>query len=138
MILMGSTYFFNCYEDFKSHDIDFIEVIDTDEFDKKRVIKFKHKDIIQLKRKPKDLIIAEALQEPLALCVGKFLIPEFCNEIGFTIQDLPKVKPLIDRLDSKHYYEKIIYDSYLQNKSFTLTSEQIEKTYKTYKEARDL
>ena len=31
-ILMGSQYFFSCYSDFKSKDIDEIEIIETNEF----------------------------------------------------------------------------------------------------------
>ena len=31
MILMGSNYFFKDYKDFKSHDIDFIDIIETNE-----------------------------------------------------------------------------------------------------------
>jgi hypothetical protein len=30
-----------------------------------------------------------ALSTNQAMVVGKFLIPEFCEEIGFTINDLP-------------------------------------------------
>ena len=70
------------------------------------------------------------------MVVGKFLIPEFNKKIGFTIDDLPKIKPLIDRLDEKHIYEKIIYESYLENNSFTLTEDQRLKAYKKYKETR--
>ena len=70
------------------------------------------------------------------MAVGKFLIPEFCREIGFTIEDLPKVRPLIDALDPRHRYEEIIYDSYMENGSFTLTEEQRMRAYKAYLEAR--
>jgi hypothetical protein len=68
--------------------------------------------------------------------VGKFLIPEFCKEIGFTIKDLPKLKPLIDKLDEKHKYEEIIYNAYLENGDFILTPDQRDLAYASYKETR--
>jgi hypothetical protein len=78
-----------------------------------------------------------ALQSKIGMVIGKFLVPEFCTEIGFTIEDLSKLKVLIDKLDDKHKYEEIIYTSYLENGSFTLTPEQRDKAYKSYKESRD-
>ena len=136
MILMGSNYFFKDYKDFKSHDIDFIDIIETNEFKEKRVIRGQGKDYFYLKRKPKEQLIQDALKSELSMVVGKFLIPEFNKKIGFTIDDLQKIKPLIDRLDDKHMYEKIIYESYLENDSFTLTEDQRLKAYKKYKETR--
>ena len=136
MILMGSNYFFKDYKDFKSHDVDYIDIIETNEFKEKRVIRGQGKDYFYLKRKPKEQLIQDALKSELSMVVGKFLIPEFNKKIGFTIDDLQKIKPLIDRLDEKHIYEKIIYESYLENNSFTLTEDQRLKAYKKYKETR--
>lgn len=134
--LVGSKYFFNSYPDFVPHDTDYIDLLDTNEFKFKRVIRGMGNDIIQLKLKPKDEIIAQALNEKLALVVGKFLVPEFNAGIGFTIEDLPKLQPLIDRLDKKHLYEKIIYEAYLENNSFTLTDAQRDAAYAEYKKYR--
>lgn len=39
MILMGSRYFFEGYKDFQSHDIDKIQIEDTDEYDYIRVLR---------------------------------------------------------------------------------------------------
>jgi hypothetical protein len=58
------------------------------------------------------------------MVIGKFLVPEFCEEIGFTIEDLPKLAPLLDRLGDRHQYERIIYESYLENQAFCLTEAQ--------------
>jgi hypothetical protein len=77
------------------------------------------------------------LKSELALVVGKFLVPEFCEEIGFTVEQLPLLKPLIDRLDSKHLYEQVIYNAYLENGDFTLTQEQRDNAYKSYKMTRN-
>ena len=135
--LMGSQYFFSCYDDFKSKDIDEIQIIETNEFSQVRQITGRGRCLFYLKRHPsKEDYINWALRSSVGMVVGKFLIPEFCNEIGFTIEDLPKVAPLLDRLDDKHKYEKIIYDSYIENGSFSLTDEQRVRAYKSYKESR--
>lgn len=136
MIIIGSNYFFKDYEDFKSTDIDKIDIIETTEFKEKRTIRGQGKDYIFLRQKPKNELIKDALNSELAMVVGKFLIPEFNEKIGFTIEDLPKVQPLIDRLDKKHEYEKIIYESYLENKEFILTQKQRDAAYVSYKESR--
>ena len=72
------------------------------------------------------------------MVVGKFLVPEFCTAIGFTIEDLPKLAPLVERLDDKHMYEKVIYESYLENHAFELTIEQRDRAYSMYRESRNL
>lgn len=136
MITMGSNYFFSSYDDFNSTDIDKIDIIETNEFKEKRVIRGQGKDYFYLKKKPKDELIKDALNSDLAMVVGKFLIPEFNKKIGFTLEDLPKIQPLIDRLDEKHMYEKIIYEAYLENKEFILTQKQRDAAYASYKESR--
>ena len=136
-ILMGSTYFFSCYEDFEGKDIDEIQIIETNEFEQVRQITGRGKCLFQLKRhNTKEEYIEWALKSNIGMVIGKFLIPEFCSEIGFTIDDLPRLEPLIAKLDDKHKYEEIIYNSYLQNGSFTLTDEQRDRAYKSYKESR--
>lgn len=137
MILMGSNYFFNQYNDFKVKDIDKIELVETTEFKDKRIIRGQGKDYFYLRKKPKEQLIKDALESDSAMVVGKFLIPEFNEQINFTIEDLPRLQPLIDRLDKKHKYEKIIYEAYLANNNFTLTQQQRDAAYVSYKEARD-
>ena len=138
-ILIGSTYFFSNYPDFKSKDVDKLEIINTNEFKQMRQITGQGTCLFQLKRQEStEDYIAWAVKSKLGMVIGKFLIPEFCNEIGFTIKDLPKVKSLIEKLDSKHFYEKIIYDSYIKNGSFTLTDEQRDRAYESYKQSRGI
>ena len=138
-ILIGSTYFFSNYPDFKSKDVDKLESINTNEFKQMRQITGQGTCLFQLKRQEStEDYIAWAVKSKLGMVIGKFLIPEFCNEIGFTIKDLPKVKSLIEKLDSKHFYEKIIYDSYIKNGSFTLTDEQRDRAYESYKQSRGI
>ena len=125
--MMGSKYFFKNKPHFKSHDTDYIEWVDDKDVKEKRIIRGQGKDIFQLRRKNKEELIEDALKSQLAMVVGKFLIPEFNNEINFTIEDLNKLKPLIEKLDDKHKYEETIYNYYLENKSFILTEEQLEE-----------
>lgn len=65
--------------------------------------------------------------------LGKFLVPAFVEAIGFTIENLKRLQPLVDSLDDKHKYEKVIYDSYIENGEFKLTDEQLQKAYLEYK-----
>lgn len=135
--LMGSCYFFSCYDDFKSKDIDEIQIINTDEFKQIRQISGQGKCLFQLKKhNSKDEYIDWALKSSIGMVLGKFLVPEFCAEIGFTVEDLRQLAPLVEKLDDKHKYEAIIYDSYLQNGEFSLTPAQRDSAYKSYKESR--
>jgi hypothetical protein len=136
-MLIGSKYFFSCYEDFEPHDTDELEIIETDEFQQIRQLTGRGRCLFQMKKhKSKDDYIDWAIKSPVGMVIGKFLIPEFCEAINFTVEDLPKLKVLINRLDDKHKYEEIIYNSYIENRSFTLTAEQRAKAYKSYKESR--
>ena len=138
-ILIGSQYFFNCYQDFHSKDVDYLEIIDTFEFTQLRQISSLGKCLFQLKRHlNKEPYIRWALQSKTPMCVGKFLVPEFNAQIGFTIEDLPRMQPLIDKLDDKHKYEEIIYNSYLENGDFILTEQQRLQAYESYKSSRNI
>lgn len=135
--LIGSQYFFSCYPDFKSKDIDELQIIETNEFSQIRQITGQGRCLFQMKKHAtKEDYIDWALKSQIGMVVGKFLVPEFCAAIGFTIEDLPRLKVLIDRLDDKHKYEEIIYNSYIENGLFTLTSDQRNRAYKSYKESR--
>lgn len=136
-ILVGSQYFFSCYPDFKTDDIDEVEIIETDKFKNLRQLTGQGKCLFQLKKQPtKDRYIDYALLSEVGLVLGKFLVPEFCQEIGLTVDDLIKLKPLVSKLDTKHKYEEIIFDSYIENGAFSLTDAQREAAYKSYRESR--
>lgn len=133
---MGSQYFFSCYDDFHSKDIDEIEIIETSSFKHMRQLTGMGKCLFQLKKSSKEEYIKQALASNTGMVIGKFLIPEFCDQIEFTIKDLPRLQGLLKKLDDKHKYEEIIYNSYIKNNSFTLTEEQRQKAYNSYKESR--
>ena len=135
--LIGSQYFFSCYPDFSSKDIDRLEIITTDEFQYVRQITGKGKCLFQLnKNRTKEEIIKWHINSDVGMIIGKFLVPEVCAELGFTMSDLLRLRPLLKKLDSKHKYEEIIYESYIQNGSFVLTEAQRRMAYKSYKESR--
>ena len=135
--LIGSSYFFSGYEDFIPKDVDELEIVETETFNHKRQITGMGRCLFQLKKKDH---YSEYLdwdvhtQEGMA--VGKWLVPEFCEAVGFTIENLHLLQPLIDKLDEKHMYEKIIYDSYKVNNDFKLTPEQRAHAYESYKQSR--
>ena len=134
---MGSQYFFSCYSDFQGEDFDYVQIIETNEFKQVRQLTGKGKCIFFLKKQEKkEDYIDWALKSSIGMVVGKFLIPEFCEQIGFTVEDLPKLRPLIARLDDKHKYEEIIYNSYIQNRAFLLTDKQRLEAYELYKKSR--
>lgn len=135
--LMGSTYFFACYDDFESKDIDEIEIVDKCEFNWLRQLTGCNKCLFQIKRKNNiEDYINYALQSRQGMVIGKFLIPEFCEAIGFTISDLPKLTPLLEKLDDKHKYEEIIFNSYIKNNAFKLTESQRKMAFRSYKASR--
>lgn len=63
---------------------------------------------------------------------GKFLVPEFANYIGLTIDDLKILEPMFRNMDEKHKYEEVIYDAYVSNNAFILTNEQRKKAFEIY------
>ncbi len=85
-----------------------------------------------------DEFVEYALAKGPAMQLGKFLVPEFNSEIGFTIEHLKQLEPLVEKLDDKHKYEKIIYDAYIENNKFELTKAQRDEAYLEYKKARIL
>ncbi len=135
--LIGSQYFFSCYNDFSSKDVDELEIIETDKFQHMRQLTGNGKCLFQLKRySSAEEYLNWDLKSSTGMVIGKYLVPEFCQEINFTISDLSKLSPLLAKLDSKHKYEKIIFDSYIENNDFKLTQQQRNQAYHSYKESR--
>ena len=142
--LVGSSYFFYQYEDYQIIDLDYVELIkinqdDEDCYDIKNIIVTPEGYIADYRiiyYKTKEDIIQRELKYKVGNFIGQFLVPELCKEINFTIQDLLRMKPLVEALDKKHLYEKIIYDFYIQNNSFVLTGSQRFKAYQEYKKYR--
>ena len=132
-MIVGSNAFFRSIDGFVSKDTDILELIDKPiGFKIFRQIKFPNKCVFQWKRMSPQEFIDVTIKNNTPMEVGKFLVQEFNNEIGFTIDDLKQLDLLINKLDDKHLYEKIIYDSYIENNQFVLTDVQLQKAYEEY------
>lgn len=138
-IKCGSSIFFSKFDDYKLKDTDWIVFIDKLPGDKSMWrVKIKDDDLMMFKiGTSKQQHIDMVFETKVAMKIGKFLIPEFNEYIGFTVDDLQIFKDLINQLDDNHKYQKIIYDSYIENNSFTLSDEQLKKAYNEYKKYRN-
>lgn len=137
--LVGSNVFFRGYfEDFESKDVDSL-ILEDEPIGYKNVRQFHLKDrcIFQWRRMSKDEFINLSLERSLGMELGKFLVPEFAREIEMDINDLKRLQPLAEKLDQKHLYEKVIYDSYIENGCWFLTDEQRTEAYRVYKESKE-
>lgn len=139
-ILVGSSAFFNEIEGFQPKDRDYVILVSNPVgFRYARQTSFPDKYcLFEWKKMSVDEFIKYTLETKLSMTAGKFLIPEFNKQIGFTIEHLKKLGPVFERLDDRHQYEKIIYDAYVENNCFELTEEQRLKAYKKYKEERQI
>ena len=133
---MGSTYFFKDYPNFFPNDTDYVELITDDSVKGLMIIRGHGEDVFLYRKKDKEDMIKDALKSDLGMVLGKFLIPEFNEELGFTVEDLPRLEPLLSKLDEKHKYEEIIFNAYIKNQAFTLTQKQRDKAFDSYKESR--
>ena len=136
---IGSSYFFKDYEDYCQKDNDELCIMDRfPDFIKTNVLNMKKDgdDVFFYRDMGKDEFLKETLESGVPMKVGKFLIPEFSEHLGVTIEDLKILESLFDSLDDKHSYEKIIYNAYLENGGFWLTKEQLDNAYSDYKKKR--
>ena len=138
-ILVGSRYFFSVYDDFHSKDSDYVKIIEkSNEFKYNREIHLAEKCIFEIVKYPAKDIIIRIIENGSPMQIGKFLVPEFAEKIGFTFNDINLLLPAIEKLDDKHQYEKIIFNSYIENGKFELTEEQRKMAYNEYKKERGL
>lgn len=135
-ILVGSTYFFKDLEDFKSKDVDRVVLIDNPDGFISRQTSHMGSCLFEWKRMSANDFVEITLKTKLPMSIGMFLVKEFCDEIGFTIEHLKQLKPIIDKLDKKYEYEKIIYEYYIKNNGFFLTDTQRAEAFISYKNAR--
>lgn len=141
--LAGSNFFFSVYPDFKPKDIDLILVVDKDStlLNGKSCGRYFMGGNLEAFIWSKSNTIADCIKnikiDPKF--TAALLIPQFCNDMGFTIDALKKLKTYYDYYDEdhKHYYIKMIYDAYIKNNGFFLTDDQRKEVYKNYKKARE-
>lgn len=136
-ILVGSRAFFSNYPDFKSKDTDYLQLVESGNgFQFCRQTSMSHKCLFEFVRRPKQEMIDYALTHGAPMQVGKFLVKEVAEALALTADDLKQLKPLIDKLDSKHAYERIIFDYITENGSWDIPDEVRDAAYKAYKTAR--
>ena len=134
---MGSSYFFDGFEDYIQKDVDEINIMD--EFLAKSnslVLRKGTRDVFFYRNMDKDGFIEDTLSSNVPMRAGKFLVREFAYYIGFTIDDLKKLKRVFENMDDKHTYEKVIFDAYIENNGVYLTEEQLNAAYVEYKSKR--
>ena len=138
-MLVGSNVFFKDIEGFTSKDTDVLEFVDNPtDFKNVRQFKFPDKCVFQWRKMSVDELIDMTLSRNFPMEIGKFLVPEFIKEFNLSISTLKRLKPLVDKLDDKHKYEEVIYNSYIENNDFYLTDSQLNDAYKIYLKYRSL
>ena len=137
--LVGSNVFFRGYfEDFVSKDVDTVMLEDSPKgYENVRQFHFNGRCIFQWRKMEKNEFIDVSLERGLGMELGKFLVPEFARELGMNMDDLERLRPLAEKLDEKHLYEKVIYDAYIENGCWFLTAEQRAEAYRIYKECKE-
>lgn len=137
---VGSQAFFSMYPDFHPNDIDIVEFEDKPKL-YRNFMQFRKKDkskcIFKWRHMTAEEFVEYTLNTKLPMEIGKFLVPEVAEYLGFTIEHLKRLAPVFEKMDDKHKYEQIIFESYLENNCFELTCDQRLSAYDAYKRARD-
>ena len=134
--IIGSKYFFGKFDDYVPKDNDILVIMDKWKIKNTNVLNLKDKkgnDVFFYKDMNKEDFIKDTLESGVPMRCGKFLIKEFNEYIGFTVDDLKKLDEMFQHMDEKHLYEKYIYECFIKNNNFELNSEQLSKTFDIYK-----
>jgi len=135
--ITGSDLFFHGREGFTPHDVDYCELWDDlPDGELYRKDEKANWDVYQWKKMKPEEYIDFALKNCTPWQICQFLTPGFCIEVGFTVEDLKKLKPLRDSLYEKHLYQGIIYDGFIENGDWYLKKEQLDRAFELYKEKR--
>lgn len=132
---VGSSYFFDKFDDFKSKDEDFLLITDNPINSKHKLMGFKieNKDYFIISNLSKEALLDYHINCKTPMLCGKFLIPEVCEFFNITIDDLKQLDSKFKNMDQNHKYETFIYNCYLENNKINLTKEQLLEAYKLYK-----
>lgn len=138
-IKIGSRVFFEQYNDFKPHDNDYVVFKNNPAiYDTFAHIVTRDKDIFAYKEMTKEEFIKYELEhcKNASMAVAKLLVPELCEYMNITIDDLKLFKFASENIKPKHSYIKTIYDFYIENNGFYLTDHQRDIAYQDYKKYR--
>lgn len=132
---IGSRAFFEGMPDFSPSDTDEVEFEENPKL-YKNVLQFRARDksrcLFKWRKMSADEFVEYTLHSKLPMEIGKFLVPEVAQYLGFTFNHLQRLAPVVDRLDDKHLYEKIIYDCYIMNGAWKLDEESRWRAYEVY------
>ena len=136
-IEVGSRAFFGGIADFASKDHDYVVLVDQPQgFNYRRECSLRGVDTFEYKRMSAADLVAKTLEYADALAVGKFLVKGFADAIGLTTDQLQQLQPLVEKLDEKHQYERIIFDAIISAGSWDLSDETLQAAYASYTESR--
>jgi hypothetical protein len=137
---VGSRYFFETYPDYESKDHDILIIEDPPfmPYNHMMIIRGQGKDVFRYRPHTADEFINYTLELNVPMVIGKFLIKEFCEDWGITIDHLKKLKNLAEKMDDKHEYVKYIYNVFVDNNRFELTQEERDEAYSIYKRSKNL
>lgn len=136
-ILVGSRAFFSGMKGFHSKDQDYLILVDNPQgFSWRREQSIRGVCRFEYKKDTPAAMVAKTLEHGDAMLLGKFLVPQFAEAIGATVQDILPLEALLPKLDQKHQYEAVIFQAIKENKSFDLTDEQRAAAYEAYMQAR--
>jgi len=137
-ILVGSRAFFGQMDGYKSKDVDYVMLTDEPKgFGNVRQTSGGGYCLFEWRKMTAQEFVDYTLRSGgPKMQAGKFLVKEFADEVGFTLEHLKQLESVFDGLDGKHQYEKIIYDAYVANGGYMLTDEQLAAAYESYKAAR--
>lgn len=137
---IGSRAFFEGMPDFSPSDTDEVEFEENPKL-YKNVMQFRARDksrcLFKWRKMSADEFVEYTLDSKLPMEIGKFLVPEVAQYLDFTIKHLQQLSSVVNKLDKKHQYEKIIYNAYIENNAFYLTDEQRFKAYEEYSRERN-
>lgn len=136
-ILVGSNAFFKNIKEYQINDKDYLILVDDPkDFKIRKEIYLRGIDKFYYKKDTPVKMIQHAIESNDPMVVGKFLVKEVAEEIGLKPQDILPLKYLIDKVDKKHLYQIILFNSIIENNSFDLTNEQIIESFNVYQNAR--
>lgn len=132
---VGSRAFFEGMPNFNPKDTDEVEFIDEPTMFK-TFMQMRKKDgtrcLFKWRKMTPDEFIDYALNSRTPMEAGKFLVPEVADDLGITMEHLKKLAPVFERMDTRHQYEQIIFEAYLENGGMWLTDEQRRKAFEVY------
>lgn len=136
---VGSRYFFDEYPDYIIKDSDVLFIYPKSNpptNEDKLAIAHKFIDGLYFPEMTKEEYLEFGKKPKMSFQIGMFLIPEFCNFAGITIEDLKTLKESFYSIDALHSYETLIFGFYVENNAFFLTEEQRNAAYEEYKTKR--